>query len=275
MSEPPERRNRQRVKPQVGDLFAIDLVDGSWGLGHIVASEGKGADTCYVLFAKPTGSVAELPAHLDEVMRAPVGVLISNDTEIRRGTWPIVGHREPYYPGISLPKLSGEGATWRTPGVLPGFIEAYNGLRPWDEYAATPTYYNRILLPHLSVPPAARFRDAFAAPPPVARAVSAPARVTEGPAELTIQIVYPGDGLPSSDLLHRRQEMERRLEMEGVGEVESAESGAGVMTIYLLVDDVRRAVPVVERIAGELGLANDVLIDAAPTADDVGRPDEA
>jgi hypothetical protein len=65
-----------------------------------------------------------------------------------------------------------------------------------------------------------------------------------------------------------RQEMERRLEAEGPGEADSAESGAGVMTIYVLVDDVRRAVPIVERIAGELGFKDDVLIDAASIADD-------
>jgi hypothetical protein len=88
------------------------------------------------------------------------------------------------------------------------------------------------------------------------------------PALVTIQLLYPGTGLPSTDLLRKRQELERRIEAAGAGEIEGAESGAGVMQIFLRTDDVRRAMPLVEKAAAELGFADDLLIETAPLEDD-------
>jgi hypothetical protein len=267
-----ERGSRKRIKSRVGDIFAIDLAGGSWGLGHIVA--GGGADTCHVLFANYAASVEDLRTLLDQAMLDPVGMVVSNDTEIRRGTWPIVGHREPQYPGIVFPKLGmGGGTTWHSPAALPEFIEAYHGLRPWDEAPISVVWNREILLPHLPIPATARFRGGSPAPvpPPTVK----PPPVTEGPALVTIQLVYPGSGYPSTDLVRKRQEMERRLEAAGAGEVEGAESGAGVMEVYLRTDDVRRAVPLVEQIAGELGFKDDLLIETAPLEDDEGEDEEA
>ena len=262
MSAPTERRSLKRVEPRVGDLFAIDLADGSWGLGHIVA--GGGANTWHVLFAKRAATVEALSAALDDMIHEPIGVLVSNDTDIRRGTWPLVGHRAPDYPDMRLPKVSGEGATWwYTPAFLPDFIEAYLGLRFWDEGQATPSMYRDILLPHLPVPTTARYKAA-GSPMPSPPSPPKPPPVTDGPALVTLQLVYPGTGLPSIDLLRKRQELERRLEAAGAGEIEGAESGEGVMEIFLHTHDVRYAASLIESIAAELGLAEDLLLETAP-----------
>jgi hypothetical protein len=92
--------------------------------------------------------------------------------------------------------------------------------------------------------------------------------VTDGPALVTIQLVYPGAGMPSTDLVRRRQDFERRLEAAGVGDVEGAETGGGVMEVYLRARDVRRAVPLVEKLAEETGWKDDMLIETAPLDDD-------
>jgi hypothetical protein len=274
MNDSTERRSRKRIKSHVGDLFAVELANKAWGLGHIVV--GGGADTCYVLFAKYAASVEELRAALDEAMRDPIGVVVSNDTEIRRGTWPLVGHRVPDYPDISFPKLGmGEGTEWYSPGVLPEFIEAYHGLRLWDEWPRIAPWYRDILLSHLPIPPTARFRSASDAPAPAPPVACKPPPITEGPALVTIQLVYSGTDMPSTDLVRRRQEMERRLEADGAGEVDGTESGAGVMEIYLRVSDVRRAVPIVEKVAREFGFADDVLIETAALEEEEEDGDEA
>ena len=151
-----ERKHSKRVKPQVGDLCAVKLSEDRWGLAHIVA--GEDVATCYVLFAKHAASVEELRAVLEEATREPIAAVVSNDTEVRLGTWPVLGQRVPDYPSITLPQLTGVGSTWYTPGCLSELIEAYGGLRFWDEYPGTPKANRAMLLPHLPVPGTARFR---------------------------------------------------------------------------------------------------------------------
>jgi hypothetical protein len=125
--------------------------------------------------------------------------------------------------------------------------------------------YRSILLPHLAIPPTARFQWTPGAPPP---RPSKAATVTDGPALVTIQLVYPGTGMPDPELVRRRQDFERRLEEAGAGEVEGAESGAGVMEIQLRTGDVRRALRLIERAAEESGWKDDLLIETAPPGDD-------
>jgi len=265
MSISTERKRGKRIKARVGDFFAVDLDDGSWGLGHIVAED---LFICCALFAARAESAEALRTALNEgaaVTREPIGLLVTNTVEIQAGTWPLVGHLPPHYPALQLPMITGEGASQFTVRVVAEFLEAYHGLRAWNEWPELTRWYRDILLPHLPIPPTARFQGApSAAPAPAPK----PPPVTEGPALVTLQIVYPGDGMPSTDLLRKRQDMERRLEAEGAGEIEGAESGAGVMEVYLRTDEVRRTLPLVEKIAAELGFADDMLIETAPVEDD-------
>ena len=267
MSDSTERPSRKRVKFNVGDFFAVDLDDGTWGLGHIVAAD---ATICCALFSARAPSVDALRAALNNARRQPVGLMVTTVVEIRAGRWPIVGHGAPDYPELRVPKLSGEGSGCYTVRVLAEFLEAYHGLRPWDEWPMSAVWNREILLPHLSVPPTARFQGPAQAPAP---ATSKPPPITDGPALVTIHLLYPGTGLPGTDLLRRRQELERRLEAGGAGEIEGAESGGGVMEVYLRTDDVRRAVPLVEKLAAELGFADDMLIETAPVDDEEGEDD--
>ncbi|MFT3769640.1 MAG: RHS repeat-associated core domain-containing protein [Minicystis sp.] len=254
---PDKRPSRKRTKFRVGDLFAVPLKDGTWGLGHVVAAD---LAICCLVFAARAASTDALRAVLDDALREPIGAAVITDFTIARGTWPVIGHRAPHYPDLRLPKLSGEGASSYTDGVLAEFLEAYHGLRPWNEWPEVATWYRDILLSHLPIPSTARFQGA----PAVQPAARKPSSVTEGPAIVTVRIVYPGTGFPSADLVRRRHEMERRLEAEGAGEVEGAESGAGTMQVFLRADDVRCAVPLVEKIGAELGFADDMLIETAP-----------
>lgn len=125
-----------------------------------------------------------------------------------------------------------------------------------------------MLLPGVPVPPTVRYkrdfeRDAALAAAPIE---SAPP-VTAGPAEIHIEIKYPGEALPSIDLLHGRQAVERALEEAGAGEVTDAGEGGGVMDIYVRTDDVRRAMPVVMKVVKEAGFENEAKIDVTALSD--------
>lgn len=147
------------------------------------------------------------------------------------------------------------------------FLEAYHGLRPWDERPMSSAWNREILLSQLPVPMTARYQAAGATAPSPSTPTKPPP-VTDGPALITIQLVYPGAGLPSTEIVRKRQALERRLEAAGAGELDGAESGAGDMEIFLRTDDVRRSVSLVETIAAELGFADDMLIETRPVDDE-------
>jgi hypothetical protein len=266
---------RKRIKPKAGDLFAVPLTDGSFGLGHIAVFDSvEYLEPSCVLFAHRAARPDDLLVNVDEVMEHPIGVMVTNASELRCGAWPIIGWRRPDYAGFEMPKFMDMKHGSYTVGVLPEFLEAYHGLRPWDEWPMSATWYGDILLPGVPIPPTARYTREF---PPSGKAPPAappepPPPVTEGPAEIHVQILYPGNDLPTVDQLHTRQELERRLEAEGAGEVTDAGGGEGVMDVYLETDDVQRSMPIVERLVAELGIVSDTLIEAGPV--DEGEDDE-
>ena len=253
-----------------GDLFAIPLLDGTLGLGHIVNCRRYSANCA--LFAWRSTDPNSLLDDFDAEPRKPLTILALTTNHLTDGSWPIIGHRQPVYYGFSVPT---EPGTSYTSGAAPGLLAAYHGLEPWDGMF-DPRYYEKQLIPGVPVPPTVRYkRDMIKQDVAPSLATSTPkggqdSVITEGPAELTIQLVYPGTGLPSTELLRKRQELERRLEATGAGEIEGAESGGGVMEVYLRTDDVRSAVPLVEKLAAELGFADDMLIETNPVEDEEG-----
>jgi len=261
----------RNIRPKVGDVFAIRLRDGTIGVGHVVAYEGR-RSAC-ALFAKRAHEYMGLLSELDMSLAQPLTILTITDARLRRGDWPIFSHRIIDYSNHAIPS-DGRG-TSHTSDIIEDFLEAYHGLTPWDGMYE-PDYFQKKLIPGVPVPPTVRYKRDFAPSAqsaPTAQPEPAP-QVTEGPAEIHIAILYPGKGLPTGEQLHKRQELERRLEEENAGEITDAGGGEGVMDIYLETDDVQRAMPIVERLVSELGLAADTLIEAGPVDEDGVDEDE-
>ena len=260
---------RKRTTPKAGVIFAVPLCDGTYGLGHVVVYE---YDAMCALFGTRSATPEDLLHGLDEVLSRPVAIVTLTGGELRSGEWPVIAFREPAYPPAWIPKFEGEGAVSYTATAGVGLLNAYHGLIPWDYMLATPDFYKSMLLPGVPVPPTVRYKRDFALSEQPAAVHGAPSeptpQVTEGPAEIHIQILYPGNGLPTVEQLHKRQELERRVEEEGAGEVTDAGGGEGVLDIYLETGDVERAMPIVERLVAELGLAEDTLIEAGPLEDE-------
>ena len=65
-----------------------------------------------------------------------------------------------------------------------------------------------------------------------AKATTKPGPEKEGPGEIHITIRYPGDDIPSIELVRRRNALEKQLEKRGAGEVSESGGGEGVMDVY-------------------------------------------
>jgi hypothetical protein len=261
-------QKRKRVRSRAGQVVAIPLVDGTFGLGHVALKPYL--EITVALFARRARSPEELAAAMHEALAEdPIATLAVPDNPICDGSWAVIGSSERSYPAEVLDK---HGRSFSS-SYAPNLLSAYHGLLPWDERGPrAPAAYGDNLLPGVKVPPTVRYTKDL--PPPATTAPAPATEVTEGPAEVHIQIVYPGDVLPSVELLRRRQELERRLEEAGAGEVTDAGSGGGVMDVYLTTDDVQRALPLVRKEIGALGFESDTLIETSlPDQDDDGDAD--
>jgi hypothetical protein len=264
--ESADRPKRKRVKVKTGQLAAVPLLDGTYALVHVARYDGS---VVLAHFNHRRQTPEGLLEGIDEaVQNRLIAILEVTPVNLQDGDWKVIGERRPNYPEEMLDT---KGSSY-TSNASEWFFDAYYGLRPWDQMAV-PRWYNRMLLPGVPVPPTVRYKKDFekdAAASAAAQTPTADAEppVTEGPAEIHIEIKYPGDALPSIDLLHRRQALEDALDASGAGEVTDAGGGGGVMDVYLQTDDVRRALPLVEAAVRAHGFANDARIEAS-------APDEA
>jgi hypothetical protein len=255
---------RKRVKVKDGQLVAVPLLDGTFALLHVARFDG---DIVGAHFAHRAKTPEQLLEGLEGAMaKKLIAIAEVTPNDVKDGSWPVIGFRPPEYPDTML-DMKGRSYTSNFSECL---LNAYYGLRPWDEMK-DPYSYKSTLLPGVPVPPTVRYERDFAkdAAASAAQASTAEAEppVTEGPAEIHIEIKYPGNALPSIDLLHRRQALEDALEASGAGEVTDAGGGGGVMDVYLETKDVRRALPLVEAAVRAHGFAADARIETSAPDD--------
>ncbi len=277
-SESSEKAKRRRVKVKTGQIVAVPLRDGTFGLGHVAQYTYLQAILAH--FDHRAKHAADLIEGAEEAMKHRLlTILAVTSDEIYDGHWPVIGHKEPTYPAALL-DMKG---TSHTGNVSRWFFDAYYGLVPWDAMAATPRYFENMLLAGVPVPPTARYKRDFekgaetaVGTTPGGAAVEASpvtdseqvAMNTEGAGVVHIAIKYDGDGLPSIPLLKRRQAIEDALESAGVGEVTDAGGGGGIMDIYLETKDMSHAMPFVHAAIKEVGFEKDARIEVEPMSDD-------
>lgn len=265
---------RKRVRVKTGQLVAVPLQDGTFALLHVALYNGMviGAH-----FAHRAGRPELLLDGLEEAMsNRLIAMLEVTSDEIYDGCWPVIGQKEPSYPSELLDM---KGVSY-TASMSRGFFSAYYGLTPWDRMA-DPRYYEGLLLPGVPVPPTVRYKRDFEQEAPVTRQnvpaqTDAEPTVTEGPGEVHIEIKYPGEELPTIELLKRRESIEHALESAGVGEVTNAGGGGGVMDIYLETQDVARALPAARAAIQEAGFEGASRIEVKPldTESDTDDPED-
>jgi hypothetical protein len=251
-----EKKKRKRVKPHVGQVVAIPLADGSFGLGHVAVFD---ISITIVLFARRARTPEALASEIERgLAEAPIAMMEVTSNELNDGEWPVIGDRPATYPPAMLDT---KGKSFTSP-MARTLLSAYHGLLAWD-MMADPRYFEWRLLPGVKVPSSIRYKKDLEAAVKSETAKKAD-EITDGPAEIHVQIVYPGDDLPSIELLHRRQALEERLDASGAGEVTDAGAGEGVMDVFFATQDVKRALPVVKQAVADLGFEADALIEIDP-----------
>ncbi len=273
----PARPRRKRVKVKTGQIVAVPLRDGSFGLAHVAHYYGC-AVTAH--FAHREATPERLLDGLEGAMKDRLLTILDvTSDEIQDGRWPVIGHKEPMYPATMLDM---KGTSY-TGNMSKWFFDAYYGLVPWDGMH-DPRYYEKMLLPGVPVPSTVRYKRDFerdaaaqaAAPANTAATQPAPEQaIIQGPGVIHIEIKYDGEGLPSMELLHRRQAIEEGLESAGVGTVTDAGGGGGLMDIYLETKDVAQAIPFMHAAIKAAGFEKDVRIEVEPTSDEDDSDDDS
>jgi len=274
-----EKQQRRRVKVTPGQIVAVPLLDGSFALAHVAHLSYLTITLAH--FAHRATSPDKLLDGLGEAMAARLlAIMDVTSDEIRDGHWPVIGHKEPTYPA---PMLDMKGSS-STASISRALFDAYYGLRPWDGMH-DPRYFEKKLLSDVPVPPTVRYKRDFemaAAAQAAAAATTSTSTatentgpaITEGPGVIHIEIKYDGDGLPSMELLHRRQAIEEGLESAGAGTVTDAGGGGGIMDIYLETKDVAHAMPFAHAAIKAVGFEKDARIAVEPMSEDEEPEDD-
>lgn len=142
---------KKRQKVNVGDVFAIPLLDGTSGLGQVI-EEWMPQIICIAVF----DGIIKDTDHLD---LSSVGSAIALPSvaaaEIKKGYWKTVGHLPLQIDATAAPHKIFEhnryiGAVWSAGAVIEDFLNAFHGLASWEPYPGKPGRLRELLLPPAS-----------------------------------------------------------------------------------------------------------------------------
>lgn len=142
------KKSKRRQTWNVGDCFAIPLLDETWLLGQIIAQELDAMNSvCCGLYNQIMTSTESFVAPVDSQLFA---VLLVTRDLLDSGEWKIVGTCNVRIPDTGLPyeetrKSGFVGAKIIGSTTIEGFANAYCALAPWDDWY-DPTYLDKLLI---------------------------------------------------------------------------------------------------------------------------------
>jgi hypothetical protein len=226
-----KKKSKKRTKPEpaVGDLIAIPLEDGSFGLGHVVERPGE----IMVVLALLTARAAKAAALADVEAGQPIACLEVTGEDIRDGDWPIVGSRPCEY----------------GPEVATRYGESYSDnacelvLSRWHElieYVARDRLLPGVYFPGVDPPP----------PPP-----------TKGPGEIVVILDHLDKRIRNTAkmlALHPFRdrilgELPERLPTVACNLIDGQNDGfgGGMLQAHFAVDAVELTLPVIEQMIAD------------------------
>lgn len=142
-------RGQRRQRWRVGDVFLVRQQDGLWTVGQIVDAPMPNVPSC-VLFANRQATPESFALiHLDPD-QAIASVWSTRDA-LDSGEWKIVAHQP-----VSLPQSRWANEPLRFNGwigamtygsdLIGMFLDAFYGLRPWDDMH-DPRFFEEMVLP--------------------------------------------------------------------------------------------------------------------------------
>ena len=134
---------------KTGDIFAVPLGNGTYGLAQVISHEQKCMDGVLCAYSSKVvyelNNITWLP-NIDEI----ISIQITTRDSLDKSIWPVVGFSEPlnidnYFNIKSLREIKYIGADIRGSGGVNKLLSAYHGVSYWDEYY-DPEYFDKLLL---------------------------------------------------------------------------------------------------------------------------------
>ena len=136
---------------QVGDIFLVELIDGKFVLGQIVGREAfvLNSVSCAFFDFRVSGAIDVDSARILPTNKIFSVLFVTRDL-LDSGKWKIVGScpvsvSKELLPYEDLREKHFVGASVRGAGIVKKFLDAFYGLRPWDDWH-DPNYLDKLLL---------------------------------------------------------------------------------------------------------------------------------
>ena len=135
---------------QIGDVFAIALLNGRFAIGQVLNDERKPLNSIAVaLFRFDVERLAEISG-LELTLENAISVIFVTRDLLENGTWKTAGNSSIRIPREMFPYEESRsqgfvGATVIGAGNVAEFMNAFFALVPWDDWA-DPSYLDGLLL---------------------------------------------------------------------------------------------------------------------------------
>jgi hypothetical protein len=140
---------RKRQVWSIGDVFAIPLEDGTFGVGQIIGYEPQALNSAAIaLFDLKLSKIGDDPPDVDAA--GIFAMLFSTRELLDSGVWRVLGQKPVPVPDRDHPyeRLRSKGfigAAIEGAGIVRRFVNAYFGLAPWNPYK-DPEYFDKLLI---------------------------------------------------------------------------------------------------------------------------------
>ncbi len=153
-----------RQKPEVGHIFVVPLDDGHHAIGQVIGIEPQALNSITCVFSLHRAKTPDqgVPSEIPEA--DTIAALFVTPDLLKRGRWRICARARVVFPKTRIPNEQYRSSGWVGAkivgyGIVESFLNAYHGLRLWDDWH-DPNYLDALLLPG-----AARPKDLKLKPP--------------------------------------------------------------------------------------------------------------
>jgi hypothetical protein len=141
--------SKQRQRWKIGDIFTIPQLDGDKSLGQVIDVPMPNVASCLFFDVRIRGDQPP-PETVSLREEDLIAALWTTPDLLDRGNWVVIGHQQPLVSDAARPNERYRAAGWvgaKTygSGIIEKFLDAYYGLRAWDDWY-DPAYLDRLLI---------------------------------------------------------------------------------------------------------------------------------
>ena len=127
----------KKIKWNVGDVFCIKLLNNKNVIGQIIDLQMANVVCC--TFYKQIFNPNELE-NISIEQNQIISFVACTREQLDYGVWPILGNKKIFTNKLSLPNEQYRNNSWigaitYDASIIEEFVNTYNGLLPWDDWA--------------------------------------------------------------------------------------------------------------------------------------------